>query len=160
MALYLANLELHVISAYAPTSEAEDAELETFYDILRKAVQTCRNGRVLILGDFNAKLKTAGSTASPKLGPVGPFLPVGQLDRNAACMTDFLALNGLYSMASWFQHKWIPRWDIQWQVAESIERRFEELSTIRVLEKKWGLQNTIAHNPFRIARVKKHFLAE
>ena len=46
-----------VIQAYAPTSNAEDAEVERFYEDLQDLLeQTPKKGVIFIIGDWNAKI--------------------------------------------------------------------------------------------------------
>ena len=57
-----------VIQVYAPTSNAEEAEIERFYKDLQDRLQLTPQKDVLfIIGDWNAKVqsqKTAGVTGS------------------------------------------------------------------------------------------------
>ena len=58
-----------VIQAYAPTSNAEEAEVEQFYEDLQDLLELTRKKDVLfIIGDWNAKV---GSQETP--GVTGKF---------------------------------------------------------------------------------------
>ena len=58
-----------VIQAYAPTSNAEEAEVEQFYEDLQELLElTCQNDVLFIMGDQNAKV---GSQETP--GVTGKF---------------------------------------------------------------------------------------
>ena len=51
--------KITVIQVYAPTSNAEEAEVERFYDVLRHLLELTPQKDVLfILGDWNAKVET------------------------------------------------------------------------------------------------------
>ena len=55
---------LSLIQAYAPTSDASDAEINCFYEELNDALKKCKHGEMeIIMGDFNAKV---GQTAFDK----------------------------------------------------------------------------------------------
>ena len=58
-----------VIQAYAPTSNAEEAEIEWFYEDLQDLLElTCKKDILFIIGDWNAKV---GSQETP--GVTGKF---------------------------------------------------------------------------------------
>jgi len=61
-----------VIEVYAPTSNAEETELEWFYENLQDLLQlTPKKGVLFIIGDWNAKLgsqETSGVTGKFGLG--------------------------------------------------------------------------------------------
>ena len=51
-------LNITVIQVYAPTSNAEEAEVERFYDDLHDLLEITRKKDVLfIIGDWNAKVE-------------------------------------------------------------------------------------------------------
>ena len=54
-----------VIQVYAPTSNTEDAEVESFYEDLQDLLEpTPKNDVLFIIGDWNAKI---GSPETPRL---------------------------------------------------------------------------------------------
>lgn len=61
-----------VIQIYAPTSTAEDEEIEHFYEMVQKVVDETPKGDVLhVIGDWNAKVgdeETTGTTGRFRLG--------------------------------------------------------------------------------------------
>ena len=57
-----------VIQVYAPTSNAEEAEVEQFYDDLQDGLVTSKKDVLFIIGDWNAKV---GSQETP--GITGKF---------------------------------------------------------------------------------------
>ena len=62
-------LSITVIQVYAPTSNAEEAEVEWFYDDLQELLElTPKKDVLLIIGDWNAKV---GSQETP--GVTGKF---------------------------------------------------------------------------------------
>ena len=65
-------LNITVIQVYAPTSNAEEAEVEWFYEYLQDLLQLTTTEDVLfIIGDWNAKVgsqETSGVTGKSGLG--------------------------------------------------------------------------------------------
>ena len=61
-----------VIQAYAPTSNAEEAEVERFFEDLKDLLElTCKKDVLFIIGDWNAKVgsqETTGLTGKFGLG--------------------------------------------------------------------------------------------
>ena len=50
-------LNITIIQAYAPTSNAEEAEVECFYEDLRDLLElTSKKDVLFIIGDWNAKI--------------------------------------------------------------------------------------------------------
>ena len=65
------TIQYQVIQAYAPTSNAEEAEVERFYEDLQDFLELTPQKAVLfIIGDWNAKV---GSQETP--GVTGKFGP-------------------------------------------------------------------------------------
>ena len=65
-------VNMTVIQIYAPTSTAEDEEIEHFYEMVQKVVDETPKGDVLhVIGDWNAKVgdeETTGTTGRFGLG--------------------------------------------------------------------------------------------
>ena len=58
------SLNITVMQVYAPTSNAEEAEVEHFYEDLQDPLeQTPKKGVLFIIGDWNAKV---GSQETPE----------------------------------------------------------------------------------------------
>ena len=61
-----------VIQAYAPTSNAEEAEVEQFYEDLQDLLElTSKKDVLVVIGDWNAKVEnreTSGVTGKLGLG--------------------------------------------------------------------------------------------
>ena len=87
-----------VIQAYAPTSNAEEAEVEWFYEDLQDLLKLTRKKDVLfIIGDWNAKV---GSQKIPGKFGLGVQLEAGQT------LTEFCQENALVTANTLFQqHK-------------------------------------------------------
>ena len=90
-----------VIQAYAPTSNAEEAELERFYEDLQDLLELISKKDVLfIIGDWNAKV---GSQETPRV--TGKF-GLGVLNEAGQRLTEFCQENALVTANTLFQqHK-------------------------------------------------------
>ena len=63
-----------MIQAYAPTSNAEEAEVERFYEDLQDLLELTQKDVLFIIGDWNAKVgiqETPGITGKFGLGVMG-----------------------------------------------------------------------------------------
>ena len=74
-----------VIQVYAPTTNAEEAEVEQFYEDLQDLLElTSKKGILFIIGDWNAKVgsqEIAGVTGKFGLGVQNQFSSVQLLSR-------------------------------------------------------------------------------
>ena len=94
-------LNITVIQVYAPTSNAEEAEVERFYEDLRDLLQlTPKKDVLFIIGDWNAKV---GSQETP--GVTGNF-GLGILNEAGQRLIEFCQENTLVITNTLFQqHK-------------------------------------------------------
>ena len=90
-----------IIQAYAPTSNAEEAEIEQFYEDLQDLLElTPEKDVLLIIGDWNAKL---GSQETP--GVTGKF-GLGVPNEAGQRLIEFCQENALVIANTLFeQHK-------------------------------------------------------
>ena len=90
-----------VIQAYAPTSNAEEAEVERFYEDLQDLLElTHKKDALFIIGDWNAK---GGSQETP--GVAGKF-GLGVQNEAGQRLTEFCQANALVMANTIFQqHK-------------------------------------------------------
>ena len=90
-----------VIQVYAPTSNAEEAEVESFYEGLQDLLELTPQKDVLFtIGDWNAKV---GSQETP--GVAGKFSPAVQSEAGQR-LTEFCQENTLVIANTFFQqHK-------------------------------------------------------
>ena len=87
-----------VIQAYAPTSNAEEAEVEWFYEDLQDHLElTCKKDIIFIIGDWNAKV---GSQETP--GVKGKF-GLGVQNEAGQRLTEFCQENALVIANTLFQ---------------------------------------------------------
>ena len=98
-----------VIQVYAPTSNAEEAEVEQFYEDLQDLLElTCKKDVLFIIRDWNAKV---GSEETPRI--IGKF-GLGVQNEAGQSLTEFCEENALVIANTLFQqHKrrlypWTP----------------------------------------------------
>ena len=100
-----------VIQAYAPTSNAEEAEVERFYEDLQDLVELTPKKEVLfIIGDWNAKVgsqETLGVTG--KFG-LGAWNEVGQRLIEFCQENTLVIANTLFQQHKKKLHMDITRW--------------------------------------------------
>ena len=62
------KVALYVVAAYAPTTEASNAEVEAFYAQLTAVIRDKPNkAQLIVLGDFNAKLQCPANEEEAKI---------------------------------------------------------------------------------------------
>ena len=89
-----------VIQVYAPTSNAEEAEVEQFYEDLQDLLElTPKKDVLFIIGDWNAKVR---SQEIP--GITGKFR-LGVKNEAGQRLTEFCQENALVIANTLFQHK-------------------------------------------------------
>ena len=96
-----ANHSISVIQVYAPTSNAEEAEVERFYEDIQDLLElTAKKDVLFIIGDWNAKV---GSQGTP--GVTGKF-GLGMRNEAGQRLTEFCQENALVIANTLFQqHK-------------------------------------------------------
>ena len=91
-------INITVIQVYAPTSNAEEAEVEQFYEDLQDLIkQTPQKDALFIIGDWNAKV---GSWEIP--GVTGKF-GLGIQNEAGQRLTEFCRKNTLLIVNTFFQ---------------------------------------------------------
>ena len=83
---------------YSPTSDAEDQDIQDFYDKLQQIIDTTANGYALfIIGDFNAKMGD-----KEEIGIVGKH-GLGNCNQAGERLIDFCAVYNLSITDTFFQ---------------------------------------------------------
>ena len=101
--------DITVIQVYAPTSHAEEAEVERFYEYLQDLLElTPKKDVLLITGDWNRKVGSQESSLLPVLqllGVTGKF-GLGVQNEAGQRVTGFCQENALVIASTLFQqHK-------------------------------------------------------
>ena len=93
---------VNFIQVYAPTSVHSDQEAEQFYDMLQSQVEKVpKKEKVIIMGDFNAKIGSDFNTWSPTMGKFG----LGQINCRGEKLLEFCLMHKLAVINTFFQHK-------------------------------------------------------
>ena len=88
----ICNSHLTLISAYAPTMTYSDEEKEQFYLELSNTLDSVpKNDKLLILGDFNARVGNSCNTWSNVMGHHGTY----KMNSNVLLLLSFCAEKGL-----------------------------------------------------------------
>ena len=96
-----------VIQFYAPTSHAEEAEVERFYEDLQDLLElTPQKDDLSIIGDWNAKVP------SQEIPGITGKLGLGVQNEAGQRITEFCQENALVRADTFHQHVDISRWSI------------------------------------------------
>lgn len=99
-----------VISAYAPTLSSSNDEKDKFYSDLQTCISsTARTDRILLLGDFNARVGSDHLAWPDCLGPFG----VGSINENGQRLLELCSANHLCITGSYFNSKQVHK--VTWQ---------------------------------------------
>ncbi|XP_044760870.1 craniofacial development protein 2-like [Coccinella septempunctata] len=94
------------IQGYAPTSKADDEEMETFLEDLSKAIDACKTHYTVISGDFNSKIGQKSTTDSDNIGTFG----LGTRNHRGEMLVDFLGRERLYCLNTHFKKPPHRKW--------------------------------------------------
>ena len=96
--------KLTVVTCYAPTEEAEDADKENFYEQLQAIMEEIpAHDMVLVIGDMNARTGIDNLNRERTMGKEG--LGTYPMNDNGERMCDFCEHNGLVVGGTLFKHK-------------------------------------------------------
>ena len=109
------SLNIMVIQAYAPTSNAEEAEVEWFYEDLQDLLElTPKNDVLFVIGDWNVTVgsqETPGVTGKFGLGicnEVGQRL-IGYCQEDALVIANTLLQQHKRGLYTWTSPRWSTR---------------------------------------------------
>ena len=121
-------INLTIIQTYAPTSDADDEQMELFYDALQHAVDNTPQSDILIIaGDFNAKVGK-DTNFNYATGPYG----LGRKNSRGDRLLEFLEGNELWIGNTGFKQH--PRRLYTWTSPDKKTRNQIDYITIR---KRW-----------------------
>ncbi|KAJ0183213.1 hypothetical protein K1T71_001189 [Dendrolimus kikuchii] len=107
---------LKVVQVYAPTSAHSDEEVEAMYDDITKAIHGTTSAHYnVVMGDFNAKVGVQ-KRDEPIIGPYG----LGRRNHRGQMLVNFLEMQGLFLMNSFYKKKPQRRWT--WQSPDTVTR--------------------------------------
>lgn len=92
--------DLFIVQCYAPTSDAADEEMDSFYESLRK-LTTKKSSRdvVIIIGDMNAKV------GCERIEDIVGHYGVGNINERGEELINFCRENDLMLANTWFEQK-------------------------------------------------------
>ena len=94
---------LDVLQVYAPDSSYQDEEYQRFLDDLQRYLDgTNRNSRIIVMGDFNAKIGLEENEVWPEV--VGKY-GLGNKNERGEMLMQFCAINRLVISNSFFKHR-------------------------------------------------------
>lgn len=93
--------QLLIIQAYAPTSSHEEEEVEEFYDQIQEILESKPARKILIIGDFNAKIGIRKDERENSVDQHGH----GQRNERGDKLINFLEMNRLFAMNSFFKKR-------------------------------------------------------
>jgi len=103
-----------VIQVYAPTSNAEEAEVEQFYEDLQDLLElTCKTDVLFIIGDRNVKVGSHKISGLPGNFGIGVQNEAGQRLMEFCQENALLKANTLYKQDKRRLHMDITRWSTQ-----------------------------------------------
>lgn len=83
---------LQIVQVYAPTSSAEDTEVEQLYEDITLAIKTEKAYYSIIMGDFNAKVGNLNLDNIPNRGNFGQ----GNINERGETLVNYLQRENLY----------------------------------------------------------------
>lgn len=97
---------IQFIHGYAPTSQADDEEMEIFLEDISKALISRKTHYKVVSGDFNAKIGQKSTTDSDNIGKFG----LGIRNQRGDMLINYLNKENLYCLNTFFkkpqQRKW------------------------------------------------------
>ena len=96
---------LKIIQIYAPTAISSEEDIETFYDDVKKILDTEKTHYTMVMGDFNAKVGKAkvGETSMGKFG-------IGERNERGDKLINFAETYGLKIANTFFQKREGRKW--------------------------------------------------
>ena len=96
------RIKMNIIQCYAPTSDAEEAVLDEYYEALTAAINKTKKGEVTIMiGDMNAKVGADNEGYEQVMGRHG----LGTMNENGERFANFCAENNMIIGGTLFPHK-------------------------------------------------------
>ncbi|KAL3274852.1 hypothetical protein HHI36_019634 [Cryptolaemus montrouzieri] len=94
------------VQVYASTSDYDDDVVESFYEQLQEIINNKTGEDIFIIGDFNAKIGNQVNETERAVGQYG----YGTTNERGDTMVDFLEMNQLYAMNTFFQKRKYRKW--------------------------------------------------
>ena len=96
---------ISIIQVYAPTIDADEEEMEKFYDQINSVKAQCKSQDiVIVMGDFNAKVGKC------KRGKAIGLFGLGSSNDRRDSMAEWCEKNDRVILNTWFEHHPIRLW--------------------------------------------------
>ena len=103
--LYKDDIFINIIQVYAPTTEADEENIEEFYEDIEKVLRQCKNHELnIIMGDLNSKV---GKGRTEQI--VGPF-GLGERNERGEKFVEWCQEKNQIIMNTWFRHQTRHLW--------------------------------------------------
>ena len=143
-----------IISAYAPTMSYPDDEKEAFYEQLSRVISSAPGSdKILLLGDFNARVGRNHSAWGRVIGPHG----VGNENSNGSLLLSFCATNKLTITNTLFQQpnrrktSWMHPRSKHWHLIDYVIVRQRDQADVHLTR---AVQHTRAWSDHRLITAK------
>ena len=124
-----APFNITIINVYAPTAEAPEDEIETFYDNLEDAMaRTPKKDMLIITGDWNAKVGNDNSGWESAMGRYG----YGQRIERGEQLLEFAKFHDLFICNTRFQQKSKRKWT--WESPDGLHKNMIDFI---IIQKRW-----------------------
>ena len=101
-------VNISIIQVYSPTSDAEDQDIQDFYDKLQQVIDTTANADALfIMGDFNAKVGDKEEIGIVGKHGLGNRNSVGERRIEFCAATNFFITNTFVQQPRRRQYTWV-----------------------------------------------------
>ena len=130
-----------IISVYAPTMQHTDETKDKFYDELRTAISAVpRKDKLIILGDFNARVGTDWSTWAGVLGRhgVGKCNSNGQLLLETCMAHNLTVTNTCFQLPIRNRTSWMHPRSKHWHLIDYVLVRQQDRQDVRVTKSMCG----------------------
>ena len=138
-----------VISAYAPTLVADEEDKDRFYCDLHELLHNANHrDKILLLGDFNARVGTRRDLWGQTMGPHG----IGNLNANGLRLLtlcaehDLTITNTLFKLKSIYKTSWLHPRSKQWHLLDYVIVRSSQTKEITITRAMRGAECWTDHN--------------
>lgn len=151
------NVTMSIIQVYAPTSDASDLEINTFYQQLQQA-QLQSYACLIIMGDFNARI---GQRISGEERILGNYC-YGKRDKRGKTLLEFCWENNLFITNSLFNKNiknmwtWLSPKKNKSQIDYILTNNKEKITNIEILNSlTFPSDHRFLRSTFSISKIKK-----
>ena len=133
MSLPLDDFTLTIISAYAPTLPSSDESKESFYGALIDAIKdTPSSHKLLVMGDFNARVGTDNSSWENVIGKhgVGNENSNGTLLLSMCSQLDLVITNTIFQQATKNKTTWMHPGSKRWHMIDYVITRQRDVNDV------------------------------